>query len=44
VRECEAGNEYFAAGETVIGNVPGNAGTKTSGQGGPSITSVGASP
>jgi len=44
VRECEAGNEYFAAGETVIGNVPGNAGTKTSGQGGPSITSVGATP
>ena len=44
VRECEAGNEYFAPGETVLGNVPGNAGTKTSGQGGPSITSVGASP
>ena len=43
-RECEAGNEYFATGETVIGNVPGNAGTKTSGQGGPSITSLGATP
>ncbi|MFN8162169.1 MAG: MlaD family protein [Solirubrobacterales bacterium] len=30
--ECEAGNEPFLAGQTVIGNVPGNQGTKTSGQ------------
>jgi virulence factor Mce-like protein len=27
-RECEAGNETYAAGRTVIGNVPGNQGTK----------------
>jgi virulence factor Mce-like protein len=26
-RECEAGNETYAAGQTVIGNVPGNQGT-----------------
>jgi ABC-type transporter Mla subunit MlaD len=26
--ECEAGNEPFKEGETVIGNVPGNVGTK----------------
>jgi virulence factor Mce-like protein len=44
VRECEAGNEIFAAGKTVIGNVGGNQGTKTSGQGGASITSAGATP
>ena len=44
VRECEAGNEIFEAGKTVIGNVGGNQGTKTSGQGGPSITSAGATP
>jgi virulence factor Mce-like protein len=31
-RECEGGNEPYAAGRTVIGNVPGNQGTKTSGQ------------
>ena len=29
VRECEAGNEKFAAGKTVIGNIPGNQGTHT---------------
>ena len=39
--ECEAGNEPFAVGRTVIGNSPGNQGTKTSGQGGPSIASTG---
>jgi virulence factor Mce-like protein len=33
-RECEAGNEPYAAGQTVIGNVPGNQGTITAGQGG----------
>ncbi len=26
-KECEAGNEKFIAGQTVIGNVPGNSGT-----------------
>ena len=31
-RECEAGNEAYIAGRTVIGNVPGNQGTVTSGQ------------
>jgi ABC-type transporter Mla subunit MlaD len=40
-RECEAGNEPYAAGRTVIGNVPGNQGTRTSGQGGPSVSSAG---
>ncbi len=29
VRECEAGNEPFIAGRTVIGNVPGNQGINT---------------
>jgi virulence factor Mce-like protein len=32
--ECEGGNEPYAAGKTVIGNVPGNQGTTTSGQAG----------
>jgi virulence factor Mce-like protein len=31
-RECEAGNEPYAIGETVTGNIPGNQGTETSGQ------------
>jgi virulence factor Mce-like protein len=31
-KECEAGNEPYALGKTVIGNVPGNQGTQTSGQ------------
>jgi len=31
-RECEAGNEGYAVGKTVIGNIPGNQGTKTDGQ------------
>ena len=31
-RECEAGNEGYAAGQVAIGNVPGNQGTRTSGQ------------
>lgn len=30
-RECEAGNEPFIVGKQVIGNVPGNQGTKTRG-------------
>ena len=29
-KECEAGNERFASGRKVIGNPPGNQGTKTS--------------
>jgi hypothetical protein len=28
-RECEAGNEPWLQGKTVIGNVPGNQGTTT---------------
>jgi hypothetical protein len=32
VQECEAGNERYAAGQTVIGNPPGNQGLKTDGQ------------
>jgi hypothetical protein len=28
-RECEAGNEPYIKGRTVIGNVPGNQGTIT---------------
>jgi virulence factor Mce-like protein len=32
VRECEAGNEPYIIGRQVIGNVPGNQGTKTVGQ------------
>jgi virulence factor Mce-like protein len=43
-RECEAGNEPFASGRTVIGNVPGNQGTETSGQDGPSVTGAGVRP
>lgn len=33
-KECEAGNEPYQGGKTVIGNPPGNQGTKTSGQNG----------
>jgi len=43
-KECEAGNERYAVGRTVIGNTPGNQGTKTSGQSGPSAATVGAAP
>jgi virulence factor Mce-like protein len=32
VRECEAGNEVYNPGQVQIGNVPGNQGTRTSGQ------------
>jgi virulence factor Mce-like protein len=31
-KECEGGNEPYLTGQTVIGNVPGNQGTRTSGQ------------
>jgi ABC-type transporter Mla subunit MlaD len=31
-KECEAGNEDFLVGKTVVGNVPGNQGTVTQGQ------------
>jgi phospholipid/cholesterol/gamma-HCH transport system substrate-binding protein len=31
-KECEAGNEDYLVGKTVIGNVPGNQGTVTQGQ------------
>jgi len=32
VRECQAGNEPFARGQTLVGNPAGNQGTKTDGQ------------
>jgi virulence factor Mce-like protein len=32
-RECEAGNEDYLVGQTVLGNVSGNQGTQTDGQG-----------
>jgi virulence factor Mce-like protein len=31
-KECEAGNEGYLAGRTLIGNVPGNQGARTEGQ------------
>jgi virulence factor Mce-like protein len=31
-KECEAGNEPYRAGQTLIGNVPGNQGTEPEGQ------------
>jgi hypothetical protein len=31
-KECEAGNEPYAVGQTTIGNANGNQGTKTAGQ------------
>ena len=31
-RECEAGNEDYLVGKTIVGNVPGNQGTVTKGQ------------
>ncbi len=40
-RECEAGNQDYAVGRTTIGNLPGNQGTQTSGQDGPSVSSAG---
>jgi virulence factor Mce-like protein len=32
INECESGNERYAAGQTVVGNVAGNQGLKTDGQ------------
>ena len=43
-RECQPGNERYARGQTVVGNVPGNQGTKTDGQDGPSVSSAGVEP
>jgi virulence factor Mce-like protein len=40
-RECEAGNEDYAVGRTTIGNLPGNQGTETGGQDGPSLSAAG---
>ena len=40
-QECEAGNEVYTAGRQLIGNQPGNQGSKTSGQSGPSLSSAG---
>jgi virulence factor Mce-like protein len=34
-KECEAGNEPYILGQTIVGNAPGNQGTHTSGQSGP---------
>jgi virulence factor Mce-like protein len=31
-RECEAGNEKYVPGRVMVGNVPGNQGTRTAGQ------------
>jgi hypothetical protein len=31
-KECEGGNEPYTLGKTIVGNVPGNQGTQTSGQ------------
>ena len=31
-KECEAGNEDYLVGKTIVGNVPGNQGTTTQGQ------------
>jgi hypothetical protein len=40
-RECEAGNESWLPGRRVIGNQPGNQGSRTSGQSGPSLSRAG---
>ena len=32
VKECEAGNEDYVIGKTIVGNSPGNQGTVTQGQ------------
>ncbi|MEA2441991.1 MAG: phospholipid/cholesterol/gamma-HCH transport system substrate-binding protein [Thermoleophilaceae bacterium] len=34
-KECEGGNEPYLVNQTIVGNVPGNQGTQTSGQSGP---------
>jgi virulence factor Mce-like protein len=43
-RECQAGNEPYARGQTVIGDVPGNQGTRTDGQVPASAASAGVEP
>jgi virulence factor Mce-like protein len=43
-QECEAGNERYARGQTVIGNVPGSQGTTTSGQSRSSASSAEVAP
>jgi virulence factor Mce-like protein len=43
-KECEAGNEDYIIGQTTLGNVPGNQGTQTAGQDGPSLSSAGQRP
>jgi virulence factor Mce-like protein len=43
-RECEAGNERYAAGRTVLTNPPGNQGTRTQGQPRGSASSAGVTP
>ncbi|MEA2332665.1 MAG: phospholipid/cholesterol/gamma-HCH transport system substrate-binding protein [Thermoleophilaceae bacterium] len=43
-RECEAGNERFQPGRAVIGNAPGNGGTKTSGQTRATVAGAGVEP
>jgi phospholipid/cholesterol/gamma-HCH transport system substrate-binding protein len=40
-RECQAGNERYVSGQTIVGNQAGNQGTKTDGQGGPSVSEAG---
>jgi virulence factor Mce-like protein len=43
-RECEAGNERYVGGQTVVGHSPGTQGTTTDGQNGPSVSSAGVKP
>jgi hypothetical protein len=43
-RECEAGNERYPVGRTVLTNPPGNQGTKTSGQKGINAAAAGTTP
>jgi virulence factor Mce-like protein len=43
-RECEAGNERYAPGQTVLGNTAGAQGTRTSGQRGINAASAGVAP
>jgi hypothetical protein len=42
-RECEAGNERYARGRTVLTNPPGNQGTRTAGQRGTNASAAGES-
>ncbi len=43
-RECEAGNEPYPIGQTVIGNPPGNQGTVTADQKGSGTSAAGVTP